>query len=155
MLKIRAARKGDFGFVRKGVETIITMSGDLPHFGDAEARIKKCFEEMLEDKTHHLVVAEQEGKPVGLAVCALTKALHLGGWGCELQDLYVDDSARKSGVGSALIKYVEDFCRRNDIKAIQLVQPPPTSTMHVERSKFYDKAGYVTGPILRTNFLEQ
>ena len=154
MLKIRTAQKSDFGFVRKGIETIIQMSGDLPHFSDAENRMRKCYEEMLDDKNHHLVIAEHEGKPVGLAVCAFTKALHLGGWGCELQDLYVDKSARQGGVGRALVRYVEDFCHRNGVKAIQLVQPPPSSTMHEERTKFYDSVGYKTGPILRSNFFE-
>lgn len=55
------------------------------------------------------LVAEQDGRVVGIANCVL----HLSTWNieprCYLNDLYVAEDARGTGVGKALIQHLQDM----------------------------------------------
>ena len=158
MLAIRAARKDDFAFAAEGVMRIIQLcikSEELPKMKGGEEAMKKCFNEILEDDRHHVAVAERDGKKVGLAILSFAKALHMGGWVCELQDLYVDAAERHGGVASALLKHCEEFSRKLGIKAIHLYTPSVGSELHEERHLCYKRAGYKIGGFSRLNFLEE
>lgn len=158
MLAVRAARPDDYAFASDGVMRIIQMcvgSEDVPKLKDHETRMKKCFDEMLADDRHHVAIAEMDGKRVGLAILSFAKALHMGGWVCELQDLYVDKNARRGGVAKALLKHVEEVARRLGMRAVHLFQPPTGSEMHEERSLCYKRAGYKLGGFSRMLFLDE
>jgi len=63
-----------------------------------------------------------------------------GTWGgcCELSLLWVDDSLRGRGLGSALIRAAEDEARRRGCVSVVLLTPD------VQAPGFYERLGYET-----------
>ena len=112
---------------------------------------KECFEAMLkEPETYHIAIAEHNNTPVGLAILQVGRQMQFGGRCAQLQDLFVEESARNLGVGKALMKYIDDFAVKNGINGIDIYQLPVGSEMDEERNLFYKKAGYVLGGLART-----
>ena len=61
----------------------------------------------------------------------------------ELRRMYVDPSARRCGVASAMLRFAEDECRRSGASRIEL----STSELQAAAIAFYVRAGY---QLLRT-----
>ena len=70
-----------------------------------EATWKRFFEEQ---EPVHCLVAERDGKLVGLAHYLFHRSTWLVGPTCYLNDLFVDPSGRRSGVARKLIEAVYD-----------------------------------------------
>lgn len=85
-------------------------------------------------------VAEFQGKLVGLVNCLN----HDHGWHLQqvvyLQDLYVDDSARKLGIGQKLIEAVYAYADENDKANVYWM----TQTTNHTARKLYDRVGQPT-----------
>jgi ribosomal protein S18 acetylase RimI-like enzyme len=56
-----------------------------------------------------------------------------------VEDLYVDLSARGLGIGSALLRYAEDFARSTGAERLTLA----TAHDNLAAQKIYKKLGYV------------
>lgn len=85
-------------------------------------------------------VAEYEGKLVGLVNCIN----HDHGWHMQqvvyLQDLYVDDRARKLGIGQKLIEAVYAYADENNKANVYWT----TQTSNHTARKLYDRIGTLT-----------
>jgi len=85
-------------------------------------------------------VAEYQGKLVGLVNCIN----HDHGWHMRqvvyLQDLFVDDSARKLGIGQKLIEAVYDYADQNNKANVYWT----TKTSNHTARKLYDRIGTQT-----------
>lgn len=85
-------------------------------------------------------VAQCQGKLVGLVNCIN----HDHGWHMRqvvyLQDLYVDDSARKLGIGQKLIEAVYAYADENDKANVYWM----TQTTNHTARKLYDRVGQTT-----------
>jgi GNAT superfamily N-acetyltransferase len=85
-------------------------------------------------------VAEHQGKLVGLVNCIN----HDHGWHMRqvvyLQDLFVDDSARKLGIGQKLIEVVYDYADQNNKANVYWT----TKTSNHTARKLYDRIGTQT-----------
>ena len=55
-----------------------------------------------------------------------------------LYDLYVDSSARKNGIGEALMNRASDYARENDAKRVDLL----TAFSNTPGQRLYEKLGY-------------
>lgn len=85
-------------------------------------------------------VAEYEGKLIGLVNCIN----HDHGWHMQqvvyLQDLYVDDRARKLGIGQKLIEAVYAYADENNKANVYWT----TQTSNHTARKLYDRIGTLT-----------
>lgn len=86
-------------------------------------------------------VAERAGRVVGSVGFTPGKR---GGY-AELKKLYVERSARESGLGSALCALVESEARGAGYRRIDLWSDTRFTTAH----RFYEKRGYTRGPTTR------
>ena len=155
MLTIREARPDDFEWVFQAVKRLTQMYRGLPEPPVIPGG-KECYDAMINDpEHHHIVVAEADGKRVGCALLQMGRALHFGGRSAELQDLYVEESARRLGVGKALMKYLDEFATKTGLKATELYQLPPGSDLDEERNLFYKRAGYWIGGFARHKLHEE
>ncbi len=76
-------------------------------------------------------VAEQRDKPVGVVTVHLFPSLHTSDPVAWLTALVVDESARGTGVGSALVQRAEEWAQRHGAKRLSL-------TSHLRRGEAHD-----------------
>ncbi|MGI1663211.1 GNAT family N-acetyltransferase [Palleronia sp. KMU-117] len=107
-----------------------------------EAIYDTQFERLLGDDPHdyHGLVAELDGRPVGLA----HYLFHRHGWKvenvCYLQDLYADPAVRGTGVGRALIEGVYAAADAAGAPAVYWM----TQEFNATARRLYDRIGEVT-----------
>lgn len=100
------------------------------------------FERLLGDDPRDLngLIAEIDGRPVGLT----HYLFHRHGWKiedvCYLQDLYADPQVRGRGVGRALIQAVYDAADAAGAPSVYWL----TQDFNAEARKLYDRIGVVT-----------
>lgn len=85
----------------------------------AETITTKTFERLLsESEPMNCILAESEGKVVGLVHFINHRSTWTSGDYCYLQDLFVSPDARKKGVGRALIEQVYDIAKENEYSRV-------------------------------------
>ncbi|SMX22431.1 GNAT family N-acetyltransferase [Boseongicola aestuarii] len=100
------------------------------------------FGRLLGDDPHdfHGLIAEVDGKPVGLT----HYLFHRHGWKientCYLQDLYADPEVRGQGVGRALIEAVYEAADAAGAPSVYWL----TQDFNAEARKLYDRVGKLT-----------
>ena len=155
-LIIRNGRKDDFDFILNGVREVVRMYRCMEELPPPFPNAREAYNDMLNDpQHHHILVAESNGKKVGTVLVSFSKAVHYGGVGAEVQDLYVDPSARNLGVGKALLKKVDEIAKERNVTGAHLCQPPPGSELDEERSLFYKKQGFHLGGFTRHKLYEE
>lgn len=111
--RVRVAEAGDVA----GVVALERATAEAPHWTEAEyaamvdldrdvdGGIRRCF-----------FVAEAEGRLLGFAVGKVIGSECVG----ELEGVAVEASARRGGLGEALCSAVADWCRGQEVKALEL-----------------------------------
>ena len=100
------------------------------------------FERLLGDdpQDFHGLIAEVDGKPVGMT----HYLFHRHGWKienvCYLQDLYADPDVRGTGVGRALIEAVYEAADAEGAPSVYWL----TQDFKTEARKLYDRIGQVS-----------
>lgn len=85
-----------------------------------------------------LLIAEDEGVPVGFASLRVLPEVESGVPHAELSDLFVDAARRRRGAGRALVAFAEDLARSRGCRSVQL-----TVGFENEAAKaFYRAAGF-------------
>lgn len=106
---------------------------------------RSSFERMLKGNAGELnefrgLIAEVDGKPVGL----VHFLFHRHGWRienvCYLQDLYADPQVRGTGVGRALIEAVYDAADKAGCPSVYWL----TQEFNATARRLYDRIGKVT-----------
>jgi GNAT superfamily N-acetyltransferase len=102
-----------------------------PHLGNYAGRMKEVLAAGAE-----MAVAVEDGKVKGVTVFRILEKTHSG------RDLYCDDlvtdaAQRSTGVGRALMQYMEDVCRRRGCDTFSL----DSGTWRQQAHKFYFREG--------------
>lgn len=112
---------------------------------------KSSFDRMLSglDTEFHGIIAEKEGKLIGIA----HYLFHRHGWKienvCYLQDLFVDPSVRGTGAGRGLIEAV--YAKADEAGAHQVYWN--TQEFNATARQLYDRVGHLT-PFVKYNRLK-
>jgi GNAT superfamily N-acetyltransferase len=84
------------------------------------------------------IIADDHGKPVGLAMFQTHYTIWDGTSALQITDLYVDEPARGTGVGFRLVQEVARIARERDCTGLQL------NMVHANPSKIsLDRIGFV------------
>jgi len=75
---------------------------------------------LADDRVGCVLIAEQAGQPVGYTVLGFGYSLAFHGRDAFVDELYVTEAARGSGIGSLLLDAAEMACRARGIKALHL-----------------------------------
>ena len=126
---VRDARPADVSAVHR----LIGQLADAPD----EATFRARFERVLATDDHRIVVADVEGKVVGVLHMFERPALEKP---CEavVQALVVDSEARSSGVGEALLREAEAWARSRKLPAVSLY----SRNDRKRANAFYERIGY-------------
>ena len=93
---------------------------------------------MAKERSALAVVAEVEGQIRGLAAAQVIQAIHADEPYAWLMALVVDEAARGSGVGRALVAHVEVWARAHGARRVSL----PTALHREAAHQFYEHLGY-------------
>jgi ribosomal protein S18 acetylase RimI-like enzyme len=126
---VRDARPTDVSAVHR----LIYQLADAPD----EAAFGARFENVLATDDHRIIVAEVEGKVVGVLHMFERPALEKP---CEaiVQALVVDSDARSSGVGEALMREAEAWAQQRKLPSVSLYSRVDRKRAHA----FYERIGY-------------
>jgi len=134
-LEIRTAVSKD----TPAVAPLLAELGYPQQADELAARITR----LADTRTDAVLVAELDGRIVGVACLHVTVFLHLPGAGrARLTALVVDSAYRGSGIGGRLLRAAEEAAAQRDCIAVEL-----TSAAHREAAhRFYRAAGYEDVP---------
>lgn len=97
------------------------------------------FREILNDKNHHIIVAEDSGKIVSSCVCVIVQNLtHFQQPYAIIENVITDKKYRKQGLASACLSYAKQLCIENNCYKMMLLTGSKKRSTH----KFYRKNGY-------------
>jgi GNAT superfamily N-acetyltransferase len=131
---IRAARLDDLAALKP---LLAQLSGSAPWVEDPEAR--RVLEQILASPDRRLIVAEQHGQLVGSADAVCVPNLTRAGrpW-VGVENIVVDERARRQGVGTALLAHLCDWAAERGAYKVQLI----TGTANPGKLDFYRRAGF-------------
>ena len=92
----------------------------------------------------HALVAEQDGRLLGLAHCLFHRSTIMLEPVCYLQDLYTDETARGQGVGRALIEALYERARGAGLSRVYWL----THESNAAARKLYDQVAERSGFIV-------
>ncbi|MBI4163116.1 MAG: GNAT family N-acetyltransferase [Candidatus Aenigmarchaeota archaeon] len=113
---------------KRGVEKIST---------EAQRIGGKIFNEIIKRKDTKIFVAEEKGKIIGLATFYLLPNIRHGWHRGHIEDFIVHKEERNKGVGSSLMNYIKDYCKKNKVKVVKLDSGLELRNAHL----FYEKHG--------------
>jgi GNAT superfamily N-acetyltransferase len=97
------------------------------------------FEHLISNERGSLVIAEENGKVLGMASISFNLALRYNGEYCQLEELVVDSEARGKNVGGLLIEETISLAKTRGCKEYGLYILE--STKH--NRGFYEKYGFI------------
>ncbi|MCF8068849.1 MAG: GNAT family N-acetyltransferase [Desulfobacterales bacterium] len=104
-------------------------------------KMKKNLEENKDNSNHLVLAARENGKVIG-TLLAVTCDMLFGQ--CKsfmvIEDVVVDEDHRRSGVGAALMHYIETYAKDNNCSYIMLI----TDIDRIGSQNFYRSLGYKT-----------
>lgn len=106
---------------------------------DYNEKIVKLWEQILEDRQHHIIVAEIDEKIVASCVCLIVPNLtHEQRPYALIENVITDRNYRKQGLGTACLNYAKAIAKREDCYKIMLL----TGSKEESTLNFYKKAGF-------------
>ena len=103
------------------------------------AELQALWKRILNDKDHHIIVAEEDAKIVSSCVCVIIPNLtHNQQPYAFVENVITDKEYRKQGLATACLDYAREIAvRENFYKLMLLTGSKQESTLN-----FYRKAGY-------------
>lgn len=117
-------------------DRVLELVGKLGHvFPVDPEKFSESFAFAIADNDRSVVlVAEAGGEVVGYCLTTISPLLYSNGPSAQLQEIVVDDEARVSGVGTALVRAVEAECERQGVTQLTVASR--------RAGGFYDRLGY-------------
>lgn len=117
------------GYTEMGMDASGVLVGD---------NSEEFYKSMLERDIGLILLAEEEGNAIGLAVCYLTPKIFDGENRMVIEEFVISKSQRGKGVGSKLLNKVESEAKKMGVKIIKL-----TTGTKLRANKFYQNRGYL------------
>lgn len=101
--------------------------------------LSSLWEQIINDKNHHIIVAYEDGKLVSSCVCVIIPNLTHGQRPYAfIENVITDDAYRKRGLASACLAFAKEIAIQNNCyKMMLLTGSKEESTLH-----FYEQCGY-------------
>lgn len=101
--------------------------------------IERLWQNILNDKNHHIVVADQDGKIVSSCVCVIVPNLtHSQRPYALIENVITDKDYRGQGLASACLDFAKNLAKRENCYKIMLL----TGSKDEATLNFYRHAGY-------------
>ena len=132
--------------IRADVECIVTMLADDPLGAKRENAVKplpksyyEAFAHIVDDPNNELVVAEFDGKVVGvLQLTYIPYLTYQGSWRALIEGVRVHKDYRAKGIGKELFTWAIERARIKPCKIVQLT----SDKSRPEAIRFYESLGF-------------
>ena len=132
--------------IRADVECIVTMLADDPLGAKRENAVKplpesyyEAFAHIADDPNNELVVAECDGKVVGvLQLTYIPYLTYQGSWRALIEGVRVHKDYRSKGIGKELFTWAIERARIKPCKIVQLT----SDKSRPEAIRFYESLGF-------------
>lgn len=133
-LLIREISETDFD----GLMELYMQLHDNP-FPEKDERVLGIWQRILEDKDHHIIVAEEEGKIVSSCVCVIIPNLtHSQRPYAFVENVITDVSHRGRGLATACLEKACEIAQAEGCYKLMLL----TGSKKESTLRFYERAGY-------------
>ncbi len=106
---------------------------------DFDKNLESLWQEILEDKNHHIIVACEDGKIISSCVLIVVPNLTQNQRPYALiENVVTDEKYRKQGYATKVLNFARDIAQENRCYKIMLM----TSAKDEDTLNFYIKAGY-------------
>lgn len=106
---------------------------------DKTPEITELWERILNDKDHHIIVAEKDGKIVSSCVCVIIPNLtHNQQPYAFVENVITDEKYRKRGLATECLNYAKKLAQSENCYKIMLL----TGSKRESTLEFYRQAGY-------------
>lgn len=108
-------------------------------FPDKDERVMTVWNSILNDKNHHIIVADENGKIVSSCVCVIIPNLTREQRSyAVIENVITDKHYRKKGFATACLNFAKEIAKsENCYKMMLLIGSKENSTLN-----FYEQAGY-------------
>ena len=131
---IREATKND---LKALLELYLYLHED--NIPEQDEHLQNTWDQILEDKNHHLIVNEIDGKIVSSCVCViipnLTRNVRPYAF---IENVVTHADYRKKGYAAECLAYAESLAQKENCYKMMLL----TGSKNPETLRFYEKAGY-------------
>jgi ribosomal protein S18 acetylase RimI-like enzyme len=135
---IRAATVADLALVLPRTRALNDHEG----IAVTEAALEGALRRLLGDPSLGGVwLVERDGAPIGYAIVTFGYDLEFAGRDAWLTEIWIDESARGNGAGSAALAALEPELRALGVRALHLQVRPDNPAVRV-----YERAGFATVP---------
>jgi GNAT superfamily N-acetyltransferase len=146
--RIREAGENDVAAVVDAVESLLVeLGGRKPTREQMEAEVKA----LLDDpRGGSVLVAEADGRIVGVLTASWQRAIHVPGTYGTIQDLWVEGEWRSHGVGAELVEAIASQARTRNVSRLEVGLPRETFAAIASTESFYRRSGFDhLGPRMR------
>lgn len=134
-VSVRRAQPADLQNLLQLLAEIMEHHGWTP---PAPGRLRTVLEKALSNESHLFLLAETQGRPVGMCALIFTISTWSAAEVAEVQDVLVTHSHRRAGVGRALLEAAVETARKRDCARIWL----DVETWNLEAHSFYRRLGF-------------
>lgn len=121
-----------------GLMTLYMQLHDNP-FPKKDDAVIQLWNQILKDKNHHIIVAEEDGKIVSSCVCVIIPNLtHNQQPYAFVENVITDEAYRKRGHATACLNYAKELAVQNNCYKMMLL----TGSKKESTLRFYAQAGY-------------
>jgi GNAT superfamily N-acetyltransferase len=145
---VRQADDGDVEGVATAVASLLgELGGRMPAPAEMEAEVQA----LLDDpQGGSVLIAEADGKIVGVLTASWQRAIHVPGVYATVQDLWVDEDWRSRGVGAELVEAIASQARTRGVSRLEVGLPRETFAAIASTESFYERNGFEhLGPRMR------
>lgn len=135
-IPIREATNKDLEGIIELLKELLRAMTDTEGLG--HQKLAENCQALLADKSHHLLVAEDQGKVVGfINFCTRRTCLHLA-QSALIDELVVSANYREQGLGRRLLLAVIEKCKQLGCCEVEV----STETTNTTARKFYSQLGF-------------
>jgi len=122
----------------KGVMQLYMQLHDNP-FPEWSDEMEQLWSNIVNDKKHHIIVAEEDGKIVSSCVCVIIPNLtHNQRPYAFIENVITDEAYRNRGLASACLSYAKELAMKEKCYKMMLL----TGSRKESTLRFYEQAGY-------------
>ncbi len=128
--------------IRKAVESdydqLMSLYNDFVGEDRYSHHDNDSFKKVIHSKSNYIYVAEEENQLIGFIAFSVRNVVRYPKPIAELDELYIDPTHRKKGIGKALMKTIEEKAQELDCYRIYI----ETNYRFKDAHAFYEAIGY-------------